>query len=90
MFPSSIDGMTLVKKKLKKKDHKLLDDVKIAFTSEPKNFEILKNKGIYIPDRRYLKEIEGCYFITNEEFSKIIKKKEISLEKIVDEYRKSN
>lgn len=90
VFPSHNDGLTLIKKKLKKKDYDLLNNVTVAFTNEPINKQLLRNKGIYVGDFGCLNGIEGCYFITQGDFQKIMEKKQISLEKIVEDYRKGD
>lgn len=87
IFPERYNGLTLIKRKLKKKDFEDLEGIEVTFSSEPINYEPLLDKGILVTDTKYVKEKANFYYITIDDLKKL-KSKRAPLEKIVEDYRK--
>lgn len=86
VFPDIYGGLTLAKRKIRKRDLEYLGDVEVVFSSEPLDYELLRRRGILAADTEYVREVSGCYYINSEDLKKI-KSKKISLEEIVEDYR---
>jgi len=87
VFPERYNGLTLIKRRLKKRDLEELDGIDVAFSSEPINYEPLLDRGILVTDTKYVKEEANLYYITTDDLKRL-KSKRTPLEKIIEDYRK--
>lgn len=87
IFPERYNGLTLIKRKLKKKDLEDLKGIDVAFLSESMDTSPLADRGILVTDTVYVKEKANLYYITIDDLKKL-KSKRAPLEKIVEDYRK--
>ncbi len=88
VFPEITSGIVLIKKRLKEQDLEGLRDIEIAFVQNPSDRKYLKGKGIIVADLGYVKEISGCFYITVEDLNKIREMEKISLDGIIEDYRR--
>lgn len=88
VFPEITSGIVLIKKRLKEQDLEGLRDIEIAFVQNPSDRKYLKGKGIIVADPGYVKEISGCFYITVEDLNKIREMEKISLDGIIEDYRR--
>ena len=86
VFPRAYSGFTLVKRRIRKKDHFLLEAVTVAFTDIESNYELLASWGILVADPKYLKDTAGCKYLKKEDIDALTTK-HVSIERIIKEYR---
>ena len=55
-------------RKFKKKDYDKLKRIKILFISNPGEHKDLVEKRMFVCDEKYLNELEGCVYITADDF----------------------
>ncbi len=87
IFPERYNGLTLINRKLRKKDIEDLERIEVAFLSESLDYAPLVDRGILVTDTKYVKETAGCYYINVDDLEKL-KSRGVSVEKIVEDYRK--
>ncbi len=88
VFPEVSSGIVLIKRKLKGVDLENLGDIEIAFVENPPDRNYLGERGIVVADPGYVKEISGCFYITTNDLNEIWALKKISLDRIIENYRK--
>ncbi|HEX54937.1 MAG: hypothetical protein DRO94_04570 [Candidatus Altiarchaeales archaeon] len=93
IFPSVYNGLTIINRKLKRKDNKNLENVEMAFVNNPREYKFLRDFGIMVFDKKYIREISGVFYIRTKDLERIKKEKkkisEISLERLIEDYRRS-
>ncbi len=87
VFPENPNGYVLIKNKIGSDDEEKLKKVKFAFSESNAVQEQLRKKGVPYADAKNLQEFLGCFFIETKKLEELQRKK-ISLEKIIEEYRK--
>ncbi|MFC2154370.1 DUF460 domain-containing protein [Candidatus Altiarchaeota archaeon] len=88
VFPQVYNGLTLLKRRLKKRDWDNIKKVEIAFVDDPKDRDSLVRKGIKASESKALKQILECYYIPQKDLKKIRDKGlQRSLDEIVGDYR---
>jgi predicted RNase H-like nuclease (RuvC/YqgF family) len=74
IFPERFNGISWIKRKLKKKDYTDLHKIKILFTSNIEEHKELFEHRILLCDEKYIKELSGCAYISADDLE--IAKKE--------------
>lgn len=94
IYPKKKRGYILVRQKLSDKDVDELKGVSFVFTDLEENKRILRGRRVKVSDTKYVKEIEGCFFISAQDVEKIDKMNKesaappVSIDNLVDNYRK--
>lgn len=94
IFPEQRKGLVWIRRRLKKNDLDKMDMIEIAFTDDPTNSKFLMDRKIMIGNTKYLNEFEGCGYVYARDIANIKDKykikapKDISLEEIIEGYRK--
>jgi predicted RNase H-like nuclease (RuvC/YqgF family) len=87
VFPERYKGLTLVNRRLKKRDLENLGDIEGAFLSRSFKPDPLLDRNILVADTEYVREKAGVYYITVDDLRRVRSRKP-SLEEIVEDYRR--
>jgi hypothetical protein len=74
--------------KINENEKKHLEGVRLAFTDNKLNRKILGESGVFYSDENYVKRFHGCFYVDSKAIEEAKKLKNLSIEGIVEEYRK--
>ncbi|MCK4491312.1 MAG: DUF460 domain-containing protein [Candidatus Altiarchaeales archaeon] len=88
VFPEELNGLSWIKRKLRDRDMRVLEQIETAFTSNQHNRRILSERNILVLGDKFLHEICGCAFISSEDLEEEMEDRGASVEAIIEEYRR--
>ena len=90
VYPEIVEGLTLVRSVPSRQELSSIKGVRVFFSEDPKIRRSLEDAGFSTADAKLLKRVSDIYYLNKREFDKIKVNQNVSLEKIVGEYRSRN
>jgi len=87
VYPEILRNLTYIKYRISASEIEKPEEIKMAFTEDLKNREILSKQGIRATDAKKIREYENIAFIAKEDLDKLTHSPLKSLETLLDEYR---